>query len=47
MYLANTDENIIDAKAFRLEGADLIKMTEAEKEALAKEQGKNQKDEGF
>lgn len=47
MYLSQQNDHIVDAKGFRLEGADLIELTEAEKEALKNEQGKNQKDEGF
>jgi hypothetical protein len=47
LYLSSASEHIVDAKGFRLEGADLIEMTDAEKEALKKEQGKNQKDEGY
>jgi hypothetical protein len=39
--------NMVDATGFRLEGANLIPLTEEEKEKMALEGGKNQKDEGF
>ncbi|KAF2850152.1 hypothetical protein T440DRAFT_115295 [Plenodomus tracheiphilus IPT5] len=47
LYLSTAAEHIVDAKGFRLEGADLIELTEAEKAAAKAEAGKNQKDEGF
>ncbi|KAJ6276471.1 hypothetical protein J3E71DRAFT_357524 [Bipolaris maydis] len=46
-YLASSNEHIVDAKGYRLEGAELIEMTDAEKEAARKGKGKNQKDEGW
>jgi hypothetical protein len=47
LYLSSADEHIVDAKGFKLEGADLIELTKDEKEAMRKNEGKNQKDEGF
>ncbi|CAG5182690.1 uncharacterized protein ALTATR162_LOCUS10286 [Alternaria atra] len=46
-YLGSASEHIVDAKNFKLEGAELIEMTEEEKAAAKKEKGKNQKDEGW
>ena len=46
-YLGSASEHIVDAKGFKLEGAELIEMTEEEKAAAKKGKGKNQKDEGW
>ena len=45
--MSTASEHIVDAKGFKLEGAELIKLTEEEKEAKEKDGKKNQKDEGF
>jgi hypothetical protein len=45
--MSTASEHIVDAKGFKLEGAELIELTEEEKEAKKKEGKKNQKDEGF
>ena len=47
LYMSTASEHIVDAKGFKLEGAELIKLTEEEKEAKEKDGKKNQKDEGF
>lgn len=47
MYHQTAAEHIVDAKGFRLDGADLVELTPAEKEAIKAEEGKNQKDEGW
>jgi hypothetical protein len=47
LYLQESKNHIIDAKGFKLSGADLIEMTEEEKKAQKAKDGKNQKDEGF
>jgi hypothetical protein len=47
LYMSQASEHIIDAKGFKLDGADLIELSAAEKEAAKKEAGKNQKDEGY
>jgi hypothetical protein len=47
LYLSTASEHIVDAKGFKLEGAELIELTEEEKEAKKKDGKKNQKDEGF
>lgn len=44
-YHAQAAEHIVDAKGFRLDGADLIELTPEEKAAAG--EGKNQKDEGW
>lgn len=47
LYHQTASEHIVDAKGYRLKGAELIEMTPEEQEQLKKDQGKNQKDEGF
>ncbi|KAF2875674.1 hypothetical protein BDV95DRAFT_485067 [Massariosphaeria phaeospora] len=47
LYHQTAAEHIIDAKGFKLEGADLVPMTDEEKAALKNADHKNQKDEGF
>ncbi|KAF2729832.1 hypothetical protein EJ04DRAFT_446366 [Polyplosphaeria fusca] len=47
LYLQESKNHIIDAKGFKLSGADLIELTEDEKKKLKDKEGANQKDEGF
>ncbi|KAF2194921.1 hypothetical protein K469DRAFT_383 [Zopfia rhizophila CBS 207.26] len=47
LYHQEAANHIVDAKGFRLEGADMIELTDEEKEKLKSDEGKNQKDEGF
>ncbi|KAF2635785.1 hypothetical protein P280DRAFT_170571 [Massarina eburnea CBS 473.64] len=47
MYQQTAPENIVDAKGFRLDGAELIELTKEEQEVKKAADGKNQKDEGF
>lgn len=49
MYHAHASEHIIDSSEFKLDGADIIEMTDEEKEEARKdrEDGKNQKEEGW
>jgi hypothetical protein len=47
MYHQEASEHIVDKKGFKLVGADMVPMTEEEKEQLKNDAGKNQKDEGF
>ena len=47
LYLSTASEHIVDAKGFKLEGAELVELTDEEKAAKKKEGTKNQKDEGF
>lgn len=47
MYHQTATEHIIDAKGYRLDGANMIPLTPEEKAKLKETEGKNQKDEGF
>ena len=47
MYLHEAPDHIIDNKGFKIVGADMIPMTKEEKDQMAKDALKNQKDEGF
>lgn len=48
LYMRNAATNIMDRKSdWKLQGAEMIRLTEAEKEQVKNEEGKNQKDEGF
>ncbi|KAF2114314.1 hypothetical protein BDV96DRAFT_494478 [Lophiotrema nucula] len=47
LYLQESKNHIIDAKGFKLDGAELVEMTPEEKAKLKEDEGKNQKDEGF
>jgi hypothetical protein len=46
-YLGSASEHIVDAKGFKLEGAELIELSEEEKAAEKEGMNKNQKDEGY
>ncbi|KAF2264995.1 hypothetical protein CC78DRAFT_216728 [Lojkania enalia] len=46
-YLQESRHHIIDAKGFRIDGAELVELTAEEKATLKNSDGKNQKDEGF
>lgn len=48
LYHKTADEHIVDAKGnYRLQGAEMIELTNEEKQALRAGEGKNQKDEGW
>jgi hypothetical protein len=47
LYLSTASEHIVDAKSYKLEGAELIELSDEEKEAAKNAKGQNQKDEGW